>query len=636
MVRWAKEHKTSAWIGAVGIALVGVLALVRLPRSVLLPRPPLRLIVVAEGMGRSQWEMLEEVTKPLERRLSSLPGVAAVGGIESRTSDGSSRLVLETDGGADLDTLRIDAERRLDAVSGLGLNLSVAVVGESAPVAEVKVLGGSAAARTELASKILAPELSRLPGSGRLELLGLRPLRTVVRPQAAALAANGLTAADLVVRLQAVGAVVPAGRARDGAQVRPLVVRETVGSLAELGRVRVAGPRGATPLSDLAALSSGEVEDGAWFHADGEDGVLVRVFAAPQTEGAELARQVRERVAALAVPTAAAGSRGLRLELLEREIQRGAGSLTVRYTLLGDPTRTEALRRGRAVEAAVLASFIGVSSGSGDRPRTVHWAATYQEPRLRSVESQVSEEGEGRISLAFAGPAGADDLHRAEERVGRALRALAGDDVLAWIEARSDSPCGSGSRGIEVDATAPTAGQAAALAGRAASELQERAGWKPLFDPELRGRPGLVLVWDEILLAHVGGDRGILENQVRAGLGELDAGIVEIPGLEPAIRVEPTLPQELSLLPVRPGPPPSDRVVPLDAVAQVAFRPGPAPILRRDGQPAVRLLFACSSDRTSSILDLLAAVPRAAGEELHTRSRGRSVGWSWARSKGRK
>jgi multidrug efflux pump subunit AcrB len=628
MLRWAREHKTSAWVGGIGIALVGVLAFVRLPRSVLLPRPPLQLIVVADGTGRSQWEMLEEVTKPLERRLSSLPGTAA---IESRTSDGSSRLVLETDGGVDLDTLRIDAERRLDAVSGLGLNLSVAVVGERAPVAEVEVTGGgSAAARTELASKILAPELSRLPGSGRLELLGLRPLRTVVRPQAAALAAHGLTAADLVERLRSVGAVVPAGRARDGAQVRPLVVRETVGSLAELGRIRVAGPRGATPLSDLASLESGEVEDGAWFHADGEDGVLVRVFAAPQEDGAELARRVRERVAALAATTAAAGSRGLRLGLLEPALEQGAGNLTVRYTLLGDPTREEARRRGQAVEAAVLGSFSGASGSSGGRSRPVHWAATYEDPRQRSVESQVSEDGEGRITLAFANPTSAADLRSAEERVGRALRSLSGDDVLAWIAPRSGTPCASaaaGSRGIEIDATAPTAAQAAALASRAASELKERAGWKPLFDPELRGRPGLVLVWDEILLAHVGGDRGILENQVRAGLGELDAGIVEIPGLEPAIRVEPTLPHELSLLPVRPGPPSSDRVVPLDAVAQVAFRPGPAPILRRDGQPAVRLLFACpGSGRASAVLDLLAAVPRAAGEELHTRSPGRNRG----------
>ena len=70
------------------------------------------------------------------------------------------------------------------------------------------------AARTAFARKLLVPELARLDGAGRIETVGLTPLHAVVRPLPAALAARGLTPADLVGRLRTTGVSLPAGRRR--------------------------------------------------------------------------------------------------------------------------------------------------------------------------------------------------------------------------------------------------------------------------------------------------------------------------------------------------------------------------------------------------------------------------------------
>ncbi len=196
--------------------------------------------------------------------------------------------------------------------------------GDPEPIVGVAVLGGgSGADRTAFARKLLLPELARLEGAGRVEAVGLTPRHVVVRPVSAALAARGLTAVDLVERLRPVGLAAPAGRARSGAAVRPLLVREEAVSLEALRALRIPGPRGESVLGDVARISLEEVVDGASFRLDGRDGVLVRVFRAPEANAVALAARVRERTAEIATRTRA----GLRLEVVEDRSREVAASL---------------------------------------------------------------------------------------------------------------------------------------------------------------------------------------------------------------------------------------------------------------------------------------------------------------------
>ena len=288
----------STLIGALTLVLLGAFALLRLPVSLLpaVERPTLQITAAAEALSRE--ELLDRVTRPLERQLASLAGVTAV---RTWTGDGAVRARVESEWQTDADRLRIEVERRLGALAGPEVVFTVeTAAGDASPVLEVAVLGGaSAASRTVFAREVLLPELARLEGAGRLETVGFTPLRAVVEPRAAALAARGLTAEDLVSRLGPVGQARPAGLTRAGARLQPLLLREEVRSLADLAAVRIPGPAGDSPLGDVAGARLAAVEDGSAFRLDGEEGVLVRVFRAPEANAVALARQVRERVAAL-------------------------------------------------------------------------------------------------------------------------------------------------------------------------------------------------------------------------------------------------------------------------------------------------------------------------------------------------
>lgn len=289
----------SVAIATLALVVVGGFSLLRLPVSLLpsLERP--KLVVLARDDAMSREELRQQVVEPLERRLMSLDGVLD---ILARIDDGEATVVLETEWQTEVDRLRIDAERRLAEVAGLGLDeLTVEVVsGDAEPIVSIAVLGGrSAHERTLFVDRVLIPEVGRLPGAGRLRRVGGAIRRPVVRPRAAALAARGLTAADVAERLETVGVSRPLGRVRDGAEVRPLVLRTPVESVAELERVRL-GEGAGVALGDVAAVALEEVRAPGLFRLDGAEGVLLEVHRAPGANAVLLAREVHRLLAEVA------------------------------------------------------------------------------------------------------------------------------------------------------------------------------------------------------------------------------------------------------------------------------------------------------------------------------------------------
>ncbi len=367
MIRRAIERPVSTLLGALTVVVLGVFSLLRLPVSLLpsLERPSLEITASAPGSGRE--EVLERITRPLELRLAALSGVTSV---HSATGDGFARVRVESEWQTDADRLRIEAERRLSGLDLPGATLAVELAaGDPEPIVEVAVFGGeSAAVRAAFAREVLTPELARLEGAGRIETLGLAPRHPVVRPRAAALAARGLTPADIVERLRPVGAAVAAGRARAGAVVRPVLVREDAASLDALRALRIPGPHGESVLGDVAEVTLEEVRDETAFRLDGREGVLVRVFRAPEANAVALAARARNRAeelgrragSSLSVQVVADRSAEVVGALRELGIAAliglGLGIALLRW-MLGKWRPTLAL--SVAVPASMLAAFCG-------------------------------------------------------------------------------------------------------------------------------------------------------------------------------------------------------------------------------------------------------------------------------------
>ncbi len=271
MIHQLIRRPTSVIVATIAVAALGVFSLLKLPLALLpaIERPS--LTIVAKAAASSRDELVHDVTAPIERRLASVPGVTA---ITSETRDGEARILVESAWQTDADRLRIDVARRIEGASATTLDeLAVENTTDVAPVIEVAVEGLSGANRTRVAQRILLPE-------------------------------RQLTAADVEDRLIAAGRSLPAGRVREGAAVRPLVVAEPLRSIEAVKQLTI----GTVPLADVADVSLAEVpDDSAFVERSGDvthgfvimESVLLRVYRAPNANAVALARAVRARVADL-------------------------------------------------------------------------------------------------------------------------------------------------------------------------------------------------------------------------------------------------------------------------------------------------------------------------------------------------
>ena len=360
MIEGILRRPVSVAVATLAMCALGVMSLLELPLSLLpsIERP--KLVVEASANASSRDELLHEVTGPIERRLSSVPGITS---IESETSDGLARIEIGSAWQTDPDRLRIDVARRIEGATTLPLDdLTIDVAGSDvSPVIEVAVSGASGATRTRVAERVVLPELARIDGAGKIEVIGARPLRVVVQPRAAALIARGLTALDVEERLRSAGSAVAAGRVREGASVRPLVVTQPIRSLEELRALRVQG----VPLGEIADVSLREVPDDTAFRTARGEAVLLQMHRAPNANAVALAREVRKRVRELS--TRAAGVEIAVVNDRSEEVTRALfelglaallgvllGTLVLRYMLgVWRPTLALAV----VVPVALLASF---------------------------------------------------------------------------------------------------------------------------------------------------------------------------------------------------------------------------------------------------------------------------------------
>jgi HAE1 family hydrophobic/amphiphilic exporter-1 len=300
VIRHIVSRPLSVVVATFAFTAFGALALFKLPVS-LLPRiERSSLVVTAKASHVSRDELLQQVTSPIERCLALVPGVSSV---ESETRDGESRITVTPAWQTDADRLRIDVTRRIEGAARIPLDdLSVETETDPAPIIEIAITGASGSERSRIADRVVLPEIARIDGAGRIDVAGATPLRVTVRPRAADLEARGLTAADVEQRLRAIGTSVNAGRVREGAAVRPLVVTESVRTPDELAQMTIRD----VPLGEVAGIALQEVSDDTAFRlldrstGTATDGVLLRVYRAPNANAVALARGVRERAAELA------------------------------------------------------------------------------------------------------------------------------------------------------------------------------------------------------------------------------------------------------------------------------------------------------------------------------------------------
>jgi len=285
------RRRALVWIAALALAASGALLATKLPSGVYPEVEFPRIVVVARGGDAPPDVAQVELARPLETALATVLGVER---IRSETIRGAVEISMLFVPGTDMwRALQLVESRLGEARAALPPATDIVVerlTTTSFPVVTFNI-DGDVDPRTlrDLSELVLKPAISRVPGVGRVEVLGgdVREMEVIVEPlKAAALRLTPTTIADKIraaTVLQAVGrfddahalvtvmtsgephgaadlASLPVAAGPAGAPI-PLSNVATVVEGAEDRLLRVAGPRGETVLVSVSRLPGASTPD---------------------------------------------------------------------------------------------------------------------------------------------------------------------------------------------------------------------------------------------------------------------------------------------------------------------------------------------------------------------------------------
>ena len=307
MSRWLSGQARFIVLVFVLLALSGSATAVRLPVS-LFPHIDFPRVVVALDAGdRPADQMVNQVTRPVERALRTVPGVVSV---RSTSSRGSAELSVNFAWGGDMVAATLQAE---SAINGVlpdlppGVRFEVRRMDPTVfPVLGLALVSSSRdqVALRDFGQLQLAPLLSSVPGVAAVDVLGGQEKEYQVLADPARLQALGLSIEDLARTLSSNNVVVATGRLEDRYRLYLVLADNRLKGVDDIRHTVIqTGARGVVELDDIAEVVTRQTPQWTRVTSQGRDAVLLNIRQTPDANSVALVKEVRRRIEAFKAET---------------------------------------------------------------------------------------------------------------------------------------------------------------------------------------------------------------------------------------------------------------------------------------------------------------------------------------------
>ena len=242
-----------------------------------------------------------EVTKRLLDQLSGIEGIRT---IESTSNDGSSRINIEFNLNRDLDLAAADVRDQISlARDNLPLDADEPIVRKASSDASPVMWLSLTSDRldnlelTDFASRRLEERLSLIDGVSRVRIGGERRYAIRIWLDPVAMAARGVTVADITQRIESENLELPSGRLESS--LRELSVRSLtrLQNPDEFKRLVIRQtPTGPVRLADVAEIALDAEDDRTDFRVNGGTAVSLGIIRQSNANTIDVTRAVREEV----------------------------------------------------------------------------------------------------------------------------------------------------------------------------------------------------------------------------------------------------------------------------------------------------------------------------------------------------
>ena len=234
-----------------------------------------RVTIVAEGSALGARQVVFSVTRPIEEAIGIVPGVQRV---RTRSIRGASEINVYFAPSTDMQVALQQVQARINEVRPQlppELQIQVERLTPSVfPILSYNLEGGDPATLHDIARYQIRPVLSRVPGVGRVDVIGsdIREIEVVAEP--GRLAAAGLTYDDLAAAIRRSLTVDAVGRVTEHYKQYLVVADQAASSAEDVGNVVLsAGVR----VRDVATVAVGTEDRVSAIAGDGRPAALLNI-----------------------------------------------------------------------------------------------------------------------------------------------------------------------------------------------------------------------------------------------------------------------------------------------------------------------------------------------------------------------
>jgi len=310
MAKFFIDRPIFAWVIALFIMVMGVVAITQLPIAQYPPVAPPSIVVSAVYPGASAQTLEDAVLSVIEREMNGAPGLIYMESVAQ--ADGSGNITLSFQPGTSPDLAQVDVQNRLaratprlpQAVTQQGVRvdksrsnfLLFTIINSDDPAWDPIALG-------DYAARNVLPELQRVPGVGQAQLFGTeRAMRVWIDP--AKLQGYNLSANDVNNAIRAQNVQVSAGEIGSLPNVAGQGVAATVivngqfSSPEQFGKIVLrANADGSTVrLKDVARIALGGQSYATSARLNGKPSTGIGVQLSPTGNALATAKAVRARM----------------------------------------------------------------------------------------------------------------------------------------------------------------------------------------------------------------------------------------------------------------------------------------------------------------------------------------------------
>ncbi|HOE37360.1 MAG TPA: efflux RND transporter permease subunit [Kiritimatiellia bacterium] len=257
------------------------------------------IAVITTWVGAAPEDVEKDVSKYIEDAVSGLDGLKH---IESSSLENVSQVVLEFDLAINVDTAAQDVREKIDPIlTKLPADADRPVIQKininAAPIANIFLSGDAPVDDLyDYAANTIADRFATVPGVAEVQVIGGNEREVWVELNRDALAAAGLTTADITAALQGGILSLPGGRIRDAGNEFTVRFDAEYQQVEDIANLEVANRNGARRrLADLGTvrLATAEIRQRAIL--DGKQGVLLKVVKKAEGNIVSVVKESRKR-----------------------------------------------------------------------------------------------------------------------------------------------------------------------------------------------------------------------------------------------------------------------------------------------------------------------------------------------------